>query len=125
MQEPTLDACPGSPNCVSSKAHDTEHRVSPMPVDLEPQAAFDLIKRVMATEPRLKIVEERADQGYLRAEVTSAVFRFVDDLELLLDPAHQRLEVRSASRVGYWDLGVNRRRVEQLRVKFQQAGLWR
>jgi uncharacterized protein (DUF1499 family) len=60
---------------------------------------------------------------YLHAEVKSRVFRFVDDLELLLDPASGVVGIRSASRVGYSDLGVNRRRVETLRQQLIQAGV--
>jgi uncharacterized protein (DUF1499 family) len=52
---------------------------------------------------------------YLRVELTTTILRFVDDLELLVDPDEQVIHVRSASRVGKWDLGVNRRRVESLR----------
>lgn len=125
MEPIRIADCPASPNCVSSLAKDAEHRVGPMPVDVAPDAAWDLLKRVLAAEPRVRIVEERKDSWYLHAEATSLVFRFVDDLEFQLDPAEQRLHVRSASRVGYWDLGVNRRRVERLREALRSRGLWR
>jgi uncharacterized protein (DUF1499 family) len=64
-------------------------------------------------------IEEERD-GYLRAIVTSRVFRFVDDLECRMVVAVGVIHVRSASRVGYWDLGVNRKRVEALREMFEQ-----
>ena len=60
---------------------------------------------------------------YLKAECTTMVFRFVDDLELLVDTDEEVIHVRSASRIGTWDLGVNRRRVESLRrrlIRIQQ-----
>lgn len=63
-----------------------------------------------------RIAEEKA--GYLRAEYRSALFGFVDDVELLLDEAAKRIDVRSASRTGYFDFGVNRRRVEEIRDRF-------
>jgi uncharacterized protein (DUF1499 family) len=63
-----------------------------------------------------RIAEEKA--GYLRAEFRSSLFGFVDDLELLLDKAAKRIDVRSASRTGYFDFGVNRRRVEEIRKRF-------
>lgn len=59
-----------------------------------------------------------SDAGYLHAEYTSPFLRFVDDLELLVDSNAKVIQVRSASRVGTWDLGANRRRVEGLRRRF-------
>jgi uncharacterized protein (DUF1499 family) len=75
----------------------------------------------VASLPRARIVE--SGEGHLRAEVTSRLFRFVDDLELLLVPGTARIEVRSASRVGYSDLGVNRARVEALRAALRRDGV--
>ena len=66
--------------------------------------------------PRTTVVAE--EQDYVRAECRSLLFRFVDDLELAFDPDAPRIDVRSASRVGTWDLGVNRRRVATLRRLF-------
>jgi uncharacterized protein (DUF1499 family) len=56
--------------------------------------------------------------GYLHVEYRSAAFGFVDDVEFLLDAAGSRIEVRSASRTGYYDFGTNRRRVEEIRSRF-------
>ena len=61
---------------------------------------------------------EKDDGDYLHAVFISTVFRFRDDLELRQDAAHSRIQVRSASRIGYSDLGVNRKRVEKLRREF-------
>lgn len=69
--------------------------------------------------PRTRIVKE--DGVYLHAEVRSFLFRFVDDLEFLIDTEQSLIHMRSASRTGYSDLGVNRRRVEHVRKAF--AGL--
>jgi uncharacterized protein (DUF1499 family) len=66
--------------------------------------------------PGARIISD--EDGYLHAEFRSRVFRFVDDVELLMDEAGHKIDVRSASRLGYSDLGVNRRRVEQLRARF-------
>ncbi|MDX1765264.1 MAG: DUF1499 domain-containing protein, partial [bacterium] len=74
-----------------------------------------------AALPGTTVVEETTD--YLHAECTSALFRFVDDLEFHLRPSTHTLAVRSASRVGYSDLGVNRRRVEKLRKRLRQRGV--
>jgi uncharacterized protein (DUF1499 family) len=65
-----------------------------------------------------KIEEEHDD--YLWTTFTSRVFRFVDDVEFRMVSAAGKIHVRSGSRVGYSDLGVNRRRVEKLRALFNQ-----
>jgi uncharacterized protein (DUF1499 family) len=67
---------------------------------------------------RAKIITEKDD--YIHAEYTSALFRFVDDVELYFDKAKKIIHVRSASRVGYGDMGVNRKRVEELRALFSK-----
>jgi uncharacterized protein (DUF1499 family) len=115
-----LAACPDKPNCVSSLAPDPEHRVEPFMLAGDPAAAWSALRAAVAAMPRTVIVEERL--GYLHAECTSRIFRFVDDLELLQSEAGDRAEVRSASRVGYGDMGVNRERVEALRAAAIAAG---
>ncbi len=74
---------------------------------------------VIRDMPRSKIVESKPN--YLRAEFRSTLFRFVDDIEFMINDTPGVMHVRSASRAGYWDLGVNRRRVEQIRVKLEQS----
>jgi uncharacterized protein (DUF1499 family) len=106
--------CPASPNCVSSDAEDAGHRVAPLPVVGTPEEAWRAARAAVAALPRTRVVVE--SDGYLHAECRSAVFGFVDDLELHLRPEAGAIAVRSASRVGYSDLGVNRRRVEALRA---------
>lgn len=59
-----------------------------------------------------------AEERYIHAAFTSALFRFVDDVEFFLDEGTRTIHVRSASRVGYSDFGVNRRRVEEIRTRF-------
>jgi uncharacterized protein (DUF1499 family) len=61
---------------------------------------------------------EEETTGYLRATFTTRVFRFVDDLELRIDERNGLIQVRSASRVGFSDMGLNRKRVENLRAAF-------
>ena len=122
METSLISPCPDSPNCVSSRAEDAGHRVDPVPVGVEPKAAWSLLKQALAKEPRLRIVDEREDRWYLRAEASSRIFGFVDDVEFQLDPGAKRLDLRSASRVGYWDLGVNRRRIERLRQSLKTLG---
>ncbi len=111
-----LDACPGSPNCVCSQDADELHRVAPLEFEGSADQAWIALRDIVAGWSRTHIVRE--EPGVLRAEVRSLLFRFVDDLHLLLDEDAGVIHVRSASRVGRSDFGVNRRRVEALRVAF-------
>ena len=108
---PPLAPCPNKPNCVSSQAPDDDHRAEPY--RLAPGKGWAAVRDAVASMPRTTIVEERP--GYLHAESRSRIFRFVDDLELSSNEAGDRVDVRSASRTGYGDWGVNRARVEALR----------
>lgn len=77
------------------------------------------MKAVILGESRTQIVEEKP--GYLHAVFTSLIFRFRDDVEILVDDSAKVLQIRSASRVGHSDLGVNRKRVERLRDRFSAS----
>ena len=110
-----LAPCPDTPNCVSSRAVDEEHRIDPLPAPGGPEAALERVVEAIAGMRGGRVTE--AGNGYLHAEFTSRIFRFRDDLELLYDNQRGVFDVRSASRVGRSDLGVNRRRVEALREK--------
>jgi uncharacterized protein (DUF1499 family) len=111
-----LSPCPSSPNCVSSQAADSGQQVAPLAFTGQPDAAFMRLKQVLQDEPRTRIVREEG--GYLHAEARSFLFRFIDDVEFMLDADNRVIQVRSASRTGYSDLGVNRRRVERIRQAF-------
>jgi len=116
----TLAPCPSSPNCVSSTARD-EHFIEPFRLATEPAAAWRALHEVVAELPRTRIV--RFDARWLHAECRSRIFGFVDDLELELRPDDNLIAVRSASRVGYSDLGVNRDRVERIRAELRARGV--
>lgn len=108
-----LAPCPQSPNCVSSQASDEAQRIEPLPLKGSPSQTQALLARLLADEPRARLIEQ--DANYLRAEFSSRVLRFVDDVEFLI--GEQAVDVRSASRLGYSDLGVNRKRIEHLRQR--------
>ncbi|RPI91140.1 MAG: DUF1499 domain-containing protein [Planctomycetaceae bacterium] len=112
-----LAACPQSPNAVSSQTDSSEHYLEPLTFTDEPAEAWQRLKRALAALPRTVVVTET--EGYLHAEATSRLFRFVDDVEFLLDKRAKQIEFRSASRVGHSDLGVNRVRIESLRRAFE------
>lgn len=108
-----LRDCGRRPNCVSSNASDPRRRVGPWRLRIEPEVAWQTIRQLVAEIPRSRIVVE--EDWYLHAEARSRLLRFVDDLEIAVDPVERLVAVRSASRLGYSDRGVNRRRVERLR----------
>jgi uncharacterized protein (DUF1499 family) len=111
-----LGPCPSSPNCVSTLApvQDTRHAIGPISYRKSRAEAKEALKAALATLPRTKLVEE--DEAYLHYEFTSLLLRFVDDVEFLFDDETKTIQFRSASRTGYGDLGVNRRRMEEIRV---------
>ncbi len=114
MNERTLSACPSSPNCVSTQATDEAHAIAPFRYKKSRAEAKEALKAVIASLPRATLIEE--DEAYLRYEFTSLLLRFVDDIEFVLDETTKTIQFRSASRTGYSDLGVNRRRMEQVRT---------
>ncbi|MGA6827935.1 DUF1499 domain-containing protein [Nitrospira sp. NS4] len=105
--------CPDSPNCVSTQATDDGHAIAPFRYRKSRAEAKEALKDIIRTLPRAKLVEE--DESSLRYEFTSLLFRFVDDVEFLFDDHAKTIHFRSASRTGYSDLGVNRRRMEEIR----------
>lgn len=113
-----LKPCPDTPNCVHSQGEGAR-RVEPLAYDDTADRALDRLKHVLSAIARMVIVEERSD--YLRLEASSRVFGFVDDVEFLLDPNARLIHVRSASRLGYSDLGANRQRIEAIRAAFAAA----
>ena len=113
-REGLLAACPASPNCVSSQADDGRHRIAPLPFSGDPDAAFARLKLVFGHRRDTTIIEETRD--YLRVELRTVLF--VDDGEFLLDRRRSVIHVRSASRLGYSDLGKNRSRLEEIRTEF-------
>ncbi|MDD1635652.1 MAG: DUF1499 domain-containing protein [Methylococcaceae bacterium] len=102
--EKKLPPCRDSPNCVSSQAEDAKHFI---------------LKEALNSQSRMVITHETADT--LHAEATSLVFRFVDDINVILDTDTNLIHIRSASRTGHSDFGVNRKRIEALRLQLQKA----
>ena len=105
-----LKACPGTPNCVNSQSDDSQSKIDPLP-----GVAISQIKEVVQGMEKTNIVEET--DNYLYAEFTSKLMGYVDDVEFYLDNSANVVHVRSASRLGKSDLGVNRKRIEEIRAK--------
>ena len=118
-----LAPCPATPNCVSSDATDAEHRIDPLRLAVSADEGWMAVRHEVLALPRTRIAIENSD--YLHAESTSTLMRYVDDLELQLRPDEGIIAVRSASRVGRSDFGVNRKRVESLRSALTARGVVR
>jgi uncharacterized protein (DUF1499 family) len=115
-----LAPCKRSPNCVASQADssDAEHYIAPLPFKGTTSEAMAAAKRAIESMERSKIVH--GEPGYIYAEFRSKLLGFVDDVELLFDEKAGVFHVRSASRLGRRDFGVNRKRVEALRRLLQK-----
>lgn len=116
-----LAPCPSSPNCVVSQNGDTEHAIAPISYQASPEKAKEMLLKVLSVVPLTKITQTNED--YIRAESSSKLMGFVDDVEFYFPKDGKIIEVRSASRLGDSDLGVNRRRIEQIRLAIQDLGV--
>jgi uncharacterized protein (DUF1499 family) len=108
--------CPSAPHCVSSLETGSKY-IDAITVDSADQ--WRLLQETMLAMPRITLVTR--DTGYLHAVSHSAIMRYRDDIELRYTPAQKRVDVRSASRIGYYDFEVNRKRIETLRSQFIAA----
>lgn len=114
-----LMPCPETPNCVCSQTSDKNFFIQPLPFYGTAEEARQRLINILKTWPRTKIVNVRDD--YIRVEFTSKIFRFIDDAEFYFPSIETEkiIHVRSASRIGHSDLGVNRERMERLRNTFK------
>jgi uncharacterized protein (DUF1499 family) len=112
-----LAPCPDTPNCVSTQSGDPAWGSEPLGVSGDPESAFHRLREAVRTLPGCRIAVE--EPGYLHAECTIPIIGFVDDLEALLDSEAGVIHLRSASRRGYSDLGVNRKRLRELRRRYE------
>ncbi|NVN89586.1 MAG: DUF1499 domain-containing protein [Desulfuromonadales bacterium] len=109
-----LPPCPGSPNCVSSQAIDG-HRIEPFRITGDSRSAFERLRRILSQRSDTRITA--AGETTIRVEFRTTL-EFVDDGLFMLDAANNLIQVRSAARLGYWNLGKNRRRMELIRKSF-------
>jgi uncharacterized protein (DUF1499 family) len=109
--------CPKSPNCVSTQSEDEKHRIDPILYKGSTEEARQKLLVIVRSMPRANVVQETDD--YIHVEFTSKLFRFVDDVEFWIDEKNKSIQFRSASRTGYSDMGVNRKRMETIRERFQ------
>lgn len=116
-----LMPCPKTPNCVNSQTADENHYIQSIHYTGTQEEAHDHLLQILDSEKRAVLLA--VQQNYIRATFTSALFRFVDDVEFYF-PEEQVgesvIHIRSASRVGYSDFGANRKRLEGIRSKFNK-----
>jgi uncharacterized protein (DUF1499 family) len=111
-----LAPCPDSPNCVSTKSKDPDHAMAPLPYLRSDQESMDRLAGIVREMKRATIVS--ATPSYLHVEFRSSLFRFIDDVEFLLEDSAHLIHFRSASRTGYYDFGVNRRRMKEISDRY-------
>jgi uncharacterized protein (DUF1499 family) len=115
VKDSRLSPCPASPNCVSSQSDDEEHRIDAIRFPTTSAEAMGRLKKIVLGTERTILVRESPDYLYLEFRT---FLGFGDDVEFYADESEKVIHLRSASRVGYWDLGVNRRRIEAVRAEF-------
>ena len=111
----TLPLCPAKPNCVSSQATDSHH-IEPFKITAEPVRAFENLTKLLVQRQDTKLIS--ADATMIRVEFRT-MLGFIDDGLFMLDPASNTIHLRSAARLGYWDMGKNRSRMEEIRQAFE------
>jgi uncharacterized protein (DUF1499 family) len=109
--------CPESPNCVSSLSKDEKHFIKPFVYSGSFETARQKLIGALKNSRGVRMVT--IEKAYLHAEFRSLIFRFVDDVEFYFPDGEPVIHVKSASRTGYYDFGVNRRRLERLRSAFE------
>lgn len=112
-----LPDCPETPNCVSSQATDPEHLIAPLQLSGDAGAAKNKLTALLDSLPRVSW--QTASDKHIKATFTSFVFRFIDDVDFVIND-NNRIDVRSASRVGRSDFGANRRRIEEIRAALEK-----
>ncbi len=106
---------------MSSDAADDAHRIAPLSVVADPNAAWQALSAYVQAQPRFTVLETGDD--YLRIEARTRLMRFVDDVEFHLRPDAGHIAMRSASRVGHSDFGANRKRMEAVRTALAGNGV--
>lgn len=119
IKDGKLSPCPGSPNCVVSQDADKKHYIDPIAYIGDRDEAFANLRTILISLKQAKIIKETND--YMHVEFTSKLFKFVDDVEFYFPEGDSVIHIRSASRVGYSDMGANRKRMENIRSLFQSS----
>jgi len=116
-----LQPCPPGPHCVSSDESRAEFKIDSLRIANDADATWRELKAHLTSLPRAEVVDEKPD--YLHLTFTSRWFRFTDDVEFLLHAKLGEIAMRSSSRLGYYDFGVNRDRLESIRAALREKSL--
>ncbi len=116
-----LSSCPASDNCVVSQDGDSKHAIDPIAYHIDRDAARKTLLKTLTVVPRTEVIEQT--DNYIHALSKSRIFKFIDDVEFYFPPNESVIHVRSAARVGESDLGVNRRRLEQIRLALRDLNI--
>lgn len=117
----SLAPCPDKPNCVCSEfGEDAAHYIAPLDYSgaLAEKAFVEVLQIIRELGGEVVV----SNDDYIAATFSSSLFGFVDDVEYRLDPTQKRIQIRSASRVGHSDLGVNQKRVAKITHLFDKRG---
>ena len=107
--------CPPTPNCISSETLSKARFIERFKTGDRPEESWELLTRILEKTSNCRVISQ--DNSYIHAEFRTRLLRFVDDVEFRLESETTEIAVRSASRVGYSDMGTNRRRLEKIRVE--------
>lgn len=119
IKDGKLLECPSSPNCVSTQTRQAEKKMSSLPFSGDRESSKQKILAIVNSMNRVRIASET--DVYLHAEFRSTLFRFVDDVEFFFDERENVIHFRSASRTGYSDMGVNRKRMAEISKQYLQG----
>ena len=117
VRDGKLAPCPNSPNCVSTQSQDPRHQIDPIPYTTSPAEAKDTLLQIIRSMERSKIITD--DPTYVHAEFRTKGIGYVDDVELYFDQEAPVIHFRSSARLPYFDWGVNRKRMEEIRTAFE------
>ena len=115
-----LKPCPQSPNCVATQTDQADKKMSPLSFSGDPTQAQEKLKTMILGLGRTALISE--EPGYLHFTFKTWPIPFIDDVEFLFVNEQQLIHFRSASRVGYSDLGANRKRMKKVSDRWQARG---
>ncbi len=108
-----FSACPETPNCINSQAENEAQKIDGFLLNTKHPSSWKRLVDMVDKIPRSKITHQTGN--YIHAEISSALWGFIDDLQLYLTASDNHVAIKSAARSGYTDFGVNRKRLENLR----------
>jgi uncharacterized protein (DUF1499 family) len=117
----SLSPCPETPNCVVSQNADAKHAIAPIIYHIARDKAKETLLKVLTVLPRTKVIEQT--DNYIHALSKSRIFKFIDDVEFYFPSKESVIYMRSSSRVGEFDFGVNRTRLEKIRLALQELNI--